>query len=118
MWLHEEGCAGVLVVIILVSIMFYIAAIFLLHVTSLVDELIEEPDSLQYLGVTPGVQVVVAVVCLALSLRCIRQLKQVTCGITRLQDKIVGRYQGTIRSKWRIRRAYYWQRSWLGVSGK
>ena len=116
-WLREEGCAGVAVVVQLALVLIYMAVIFVLHETTLVDVLVDETDSLPYLGVTSGVQAVVGFGCVGILLRCIRQLYRVTCGIMRVQDRVVGRYNGTIRSRLRIFRAYHWQRSWVGVSG-
>jgi hypothetical protein len=52
-----------------------------------------------------------------LLVRCIHVTAKVVCCRHYMQHKAIERLHGRRRSKWRIRRAYFWQRSWLGPTG-
>ena len=116
-YLREEGFSGFVVLVILGTSFIYLITILVVHLTSLTEVLVEEPDALSYLSITPAVQVVVAILGGMLLVRCIHVTAKVVCCRHYMQHKAIERLHGRRRSKWRIRRAYFWQRSWLGPTG-
>ena len=116
-YLREEGFSGFVVLVILGTSFIYLITILVVHLTSLCEVLVEEPAALSYLSITPAVQVVVAILGGILLMKCVHVTAKVVCCRHYMQHKAIERLHGRRHSKWRIRRAYFWQRSWLGPTG-